>query len=161
MSQITYERARELLNYEPDTGRLLWRLQITWRRPIGSEAGSIAPNGHRYVGIDKRDYQASRLIWLLMTGAWPDAEIDHKNRDPLDNRWENLRAATSAQNKINRHVASKFGLPRGVHRNKKRFIARICIAYKSVCLGTYDTPEEAHAAYLKAARERHGDFLPT
>jgi hypothetical protein len=160
MSQITYERVRELFDYEPDTGRLLWRVRRQGVRP-SREAGCVGVSGYRYVGADGRDYLASRLIWLWVTGAWPSAEIDHKNRDPLDDRWENLREATSAQNKINRRIASKFGLPRGVHRNKKRFIARICIAYKSVCLGTYDTPEEAHAAYLKAARERHGDFLPT
>jgi len=76
-----------------------------------------------------------------------------------DNRLHNLRAATSSQNKhnsgIRRHNVSGY---KGVSRNWGKWAARICVNRKTICLGSFDTPEQASAAYKSAAAKYHGDF---
>ena len=90
--------------------------------------------------------------------------VDHKNRDTSDNRIENLRLATYSQNARNRKRsalsttglkgAARFNSP----RNLKRFRSTITIDGKRIHLGQFDTAEEAHEAYVKAATELHGEF---
>jgi hypothetical protein len=92
-----------------------------------------------------------------MTGEWPTHQVDHKNSVRNDNRWENLRLATNAQNQQNLRKAradNSSGFL-GVFPNKNRWSAQIAINGKSKCLGTFDTPELAHAAYLKAKASIH------
>jgi hypothetical protein len=95
----------------------------------------------------------------LMTGSWPEADIDHINRDRADNRWENLRPATRGENlrnaKTRRH--SRTGV-KGVAAHGLRFAAYIRLEGKKKHLGVFDTADEAHAAYLASARENFGRF---
>ena len=88
-------------------------------------------------------------------------EIDHRNGNPSDNRWDNLREATSAQNKANRTrpTTNKTGF-KGVSFNERsrRFCAHISIGNKTVFLGSFATAEEAHAAYVAKARDIFGEF---
>ncbi len=88
--------------------------------------------------------------------------VDHINGDPTDNRRSNLRICTVSQNLMNRgaNSNSKSGF-KGVspcHSNG-RWRATINIAgSKQKHLGYFDTPEEAHAAYVEAAKQFHGEF---
>lgn len=98
---------------------------------------------------------------LLMTGDSPpdDMTVDHIDGDKLNNRWSNLRVVTQAVNNQNlrsARVGSKSGLI-GAHWNKqdKKWQAGIRINGKNVHLGKFDTPEEAHAAYIAKKREVH------
>jgi hypothetical protein len=94
----------------------------------------------------------------MMTGTDPPALVDHQNnKAPLDNKWENLRSATRPQNNTNRRVTNSLGI-KGVSQKKNRFRAMVRSAGKRNYLGYFDTAEEAHAAYCKAARELHGEF---
>jgi hypothetical protein len=101
---------------------------------------------------------------VFITGEWPQPheQIDHINGTVTDNRASNLRAVTPAGNALNQKAyRKKSGLPPGVNLNNKRFGARIQMAGQSVYLGSFDTPEEAAAAYLRAAEQsgfsnRHG-----
>lgn len=87
--------------------------------------------------------------------------VDHIDGDSLNNRRANLRIATYAQNncnrKINKNNASGF---KGVswHRNTGKWRAVIKIGGNQISLGLYSTPEDAHAAYCKAAVKYHGEF---
>ena len=94
-----------------------------------------------------------------MTGTWPKAEIDHIDRNGLNNRWFNLREASRSQNAGNTktHTDNKTGF-KGVCPNHKRFSAMINEGGKTKYLGTFDTPEEAHEAYMQAARDLFGEF---
>lgn len=166
-SGLTAERVRELLDYDPTTGVFRWR---GTRRGVplwkSNEAGCVhtgknAPR--RQIHIGGRLFYASRLAWLLMTGHWPGAEVDHINRDQLDDRWDNLREASASQNRVNRDQPNGSGLPRGVrqsHDKTGHFTARITVKKREYHLGTFRTPEAAHAAYLQAVKATFGDFLP-
>jgi hypothetical protein len=97
------------------------------------------------------------LAWFYVTGKWPKNSIDHRDGDRANNRFKNLRDLTQSGNLQNRKVANAnnaCGLL-GVHKNGRRWRAKIKIDYRDVHLGYFDTPKQAHAAYLKAKRELH------
>ena len=98
-----------------------------------------------------------RSLMSLVPGD--GVQVDHINRNPLDNRRANLRVCTSRQNSYNVAKTRLSQLPRGVNRQiSGRFVAVISVDHKNYCLGTYDTPEEASAAYQSKASELHGEF---
>jgi hypothetical protein len=127
------------------------------------EAGSIGRQGYRSIRIDGRYCRASNVAWLLMTGEWPGAglKVDHRNRAPADDRWENLRLATHAENMRNnsRPPPPSTGVV-GVRRMGEAFQARIWIGAKAVHLGTFPTLEAAAAARQAAAQKEYGEFHP-
>jgi len=96
-----------------------------------------------------------RLHRLIMNCHEKDKEIDHINRDVLDNRKANLRIVSSGQNSFNRKTLGKYRggekLPSG------NYSARI--GKKPIRIGTFKTAEEAYEAYKKAALDKYG-FLP-
>src|ERR1039458_1304193 len=88
-------RLRELLNYNPETGSLVWRISTNNQVKPGDDFGCNDRGVRRIGNIDGALYLAHRLIWRFMTGDDPRCEIDHENTDGSDNRWSNLRLATS------------------------------------------------------------------
>jgi hypothetical protein len=154
----THERLKELADYDPETGVFTWRASRPRARK-GAIAGTKRPDGYWAIAIDCKLCYAHRLAWLYMTGKWPTADIDHINGNKSDNRIANLRQATRSQNKANtpppRHNTS--GL-KGVSLEGRRWKAQIERDGKKCHLGLFDTPEEAYAAYCKAAREHFGEF---
>lgn len=158
---LTHERLQEILHYEPKTGVFRWRKSISNRAPIGREAGCPNAHGHHVIRIEGRLYYAHRLAWLYMRAEWPNDEIDHANRDRLDNRWENLRAAThfeNMQNRVSRKTARRM---RGVYERGDKYCARIYTKGAAKYLGMYDSKTEAAQAYDEAARRLFGDFALT
>ena len=157
------ELVRDLFNYDPETGLLRWRKAVS-RHAAGAVAGTVRGD-KRYIEVRcaGKYYGAHRLAFLWMTGRWPNPEIDHINQDGTDNRWSNLREATKAQNAANRRVAktSQTGL-KGVIRVTRdgitKFEARIRLNGKQKHLGRYETGQEAHQAYVRAAEQAHGAF---
>lgn len=126
-----------------------------------SIAGSVfgcESNGYLLGGLGGVNWFAHCIIWKMAHDEEPP-EVDHKNRRRSDNRLRNLRAASSSQNKHN-SVARRNNLSgmKGVSRNWGKWAARICINRKTICLGTFDTPEQASAAYQAAADDIHGEF---
>lgn len=103
---------------------------------------------------------AHHIAWFLMKGRWPSEEIDHRNLDKSDNRWTNLRTATHAQNMTNVKSRSKRdGALKGAFPNGHgKWISKIRADGKSKRLGLFLTAAEAHAAYVSAAAELHGEF---
>jgi hypothetical protein len=161
MTELTAERLREVLNYDPATGVFTWLVRTARCRRIGEVAG-CGKNGYHQIGIDRRRYRAHRLAWLYMTGEWPAQEIDHINGDPSDNRITNLRPATSSQNKTNsRRRSDNNSGYKGVSfdRSRQKWQARISVAGRSARrLGRFDCPVAAHAAYVAAAEKHFGEF---
>jgi hypothetical protein len=157
---LTLDRLRELLHYNPETG-VFTRKTGSRAFKVGEEAGYVNTDGYRRLMIEWKRYQAHRLAWLYMTGDWPTKEIDHINGDKSDNRFSNLRQASSAENSRNvkRHVDNASGF-KGIcfHKYSGRWMARIKTDGKCKSLGYFGTPEEAHTAYRDAALKLHREF---
>lgn len=159
---ITAQRLREILHYDPDTGIFRYLVKRGTCAP-GSIAGSVMLRGNWSMGLEYGRYSAHRLAWLYMTGEWPALEVDHIDGNPVNNRWDNLRLATSAQNKQNQHrprsdnTSGYLGVfLHGFARDgSKRWRARIQIDGKGKHLGLFKSPELAYSAYLKAKRQIH------
>lgn len=165
-NKLTAGRLREVLKYHPDSGVFVWRVDRGYRFKAGSVAGCIDPKGYTRIGVDGLQYMAHRLAWLYMTGEWPPAgfDPDHENQCPTDNRWINLRLASKTQNACNRGAnRNNVAGFKGVYWHKKvgKWIAAIGVGGKNVHLGCFSSPEEAAAAYDKAALDMHGNFSHT
>ena len=153
----TQKRLRELFYYVAETGYLQRHKPRTNKVAFG--CCSLATPGHYQVWVDGALYPAHVIIWVLVTGEWPDRDIDHANGVKTDNRWSNLRKASRSQNSANRkiHCNNVLGF-KGVSPKGSRFLAIVVKDYKVVYRGTFLTPERAHAAYIKAAKKWFGDF---
>lgn len=153
---LTQERLKELLSYDPLTGVFLWKVSRRGRfAKVGAVAGGPDQrDGYIIICVDQKLYRAHRLAWFYMTGEWPADEIDHIDLDKVNNRFENLREATHKQNSHNRPK-------RGYTFDKRRgvFVAQIRIDGKHKHLGQFKTTSEAIAAYNKAALIYHGQFV--
>ncbi len=152
---LTVERVRELLDYDPKTGVLTRPTASRGRR--AGVVGHVQPDGYRVVMVDRRKYAAHRLIWFYVHGVWPAEDLDHVNGERDDNRIANLRPATRAQNcqnrKINRSNTSGF---KGVSYCSQTGRWRAQINRRH--LGRFDTAELAHVAYCAAAKKLFGEF---
>lgn len=160
--KLSQSELKAVLEYTPESGGFFWK-ESRGRVAKGQRAGhtSAGSKGYLWIGVDRRLYRAHRLAWLYMNGEWPKAQLDHKNGDRSDNRWENLRAATPAQNNANMkarsNCTSKY---KGVKWNKQcsQWQAAIRVAGKVTHLGLFDDEERAHQAYIRAAQVAFGEF---
>jgi hypothetical protein len=75
--ELTAERLRELLTYDPETGLFVWRVNRRGNPRAGDVAGSYDGQGYLRKSIDDRDYRAHSLAWLHTKGEWPPIGIDH------------------------------------------------------------------------------------
>jgi hypothetical protein len=161
-SELTAERLRELLSYDPDTGFFRWVVKRNGV-PVGPEIRSVDKEGYVQIRVDQRKYYAHRLAWLYVHGRWPADQLDHISGIRSENRIANLREATNAENGQNcvvrRNNAS--GHP-GVSWDKQcgKWRARIKVNRKGIHLGKFDNIGDAIAARAKAKAELHR-FHPT
>lgn len=176
---LTHNEVAQLLRYEPDTGKLFWLVRhpsmfsagvrsaewsaAKWNtRYAGKEAfTTVSANGYKQGKILGDGQQAHRLMWLLQTGEWPEADVDHINGVRTDNRWTNLRAATRAENNRNRvsHriATSRFlGVCWAQREGKWRATIKAHDGLKHI--GYFDSEEAAAHAYDQWAMDKHGEF---
>jgi HNH endonuclease len=154
---ITSDRLRELLAYDPSTGVFTRRVRTSTRTRVGDVAGCLKNKGRIAINADGKLYQSHRLAWLYVYGEWPKHHIDHIDGDPSNNRIANLRDVISSVNQQNRKCAqanNASGLL-GVSPYRGRWRATICINGACRLIGRFDTPEQAHAAYLEVKRQLH------
>ncbi|POF94356.1 HNH endonuclease [Pseudomonas putida] len=158
---LDHSDLKSLLDYNPETGEFTWRDKPCSRIIAGSSAGGYGAHGYFRVSVLGKRYYAHRLAWFYMTGAWPDAQIDHVNGVKSDNRFCNLREATPMQNNANlrRKPVNTSGYP-GVSFDKIRgcWIARVRSDGRRHNLGRFATREEAYAARCEFAKKAHGQF---
>lgn len=151
-ADLTAARLRNLFNYDQATGLFIRKIRVAQAFKPGQIAGNLRLDGYIAIKIDGKSYFAQRLAWLWMTGAWPDDEVDHVDRDRSNNRWLNLRPATAKQNNENASLRkdnrSGFtGVTWCAKTNKWR--ARIRHHDRQHCLGFFETVEQAHAARVR------------
>jgi hypothetical protein len=158
MRDIDSTLLREILNYDPDTGIFIWKNNFHKSR-IGKVAGCLSKQGYRYIGISGENNLAHRLAWQYIYGVLPTNNIDHINCNKDDNRINNLRDVTHAQNKQNMISPLKgnslgvLGVYYDLRRN--RYYAAVKTNGVKKYLGTYKTAEEAYTAYVEAKRKSH------
>lgn len=117
---------------------------------------------YRYININRKNYLTHRLIFLLETGRWPKEEIDHIDGDTTNNRFSNLREASSAENHKNRRLQSNNTSGyNGVSWDNDRgmWCSQIQINGKMKHIGRFKSLRAAINARLKA--EQQYGFSPT
>lgn len=161
---LTVARLREILNYDPETGVFTRR---TGGQGFRCEAGRVAGSPHSagYINISvlgKRRL-AHRLAWFYVHGQWPVGDIDHIDGDRSNNRIANLRSVNRSGNLQNQRAAkphNKTGflgvrLDTRLKTSERKYVASIVVDGRQHRIGSYYTPEDAHAAYLEAKRKHH------
>lgn len=167
------EYLNECFHYNLETGDLTWK-----KRPIehfkdlraykiwntknsGKVIDRTCKEMYLNVSVNRVCYRVHRIIWTMVYGKCPDNQIDHINGNRRDNRIINLRQATHAENCRNHRkwekITSGF---KGAYHNKKikRYFSTIESNGSVTYLGSFPTPELAHAAYCAAADRLHGEF---
>ena len=170
------EVLRQLLRYEPDTGKLFWlhrdvslfedgewnsayRKAASWNaKNVGKEAlCSTNAGGYLHGSIYGHAYIAHRVIWKIVHGDDPEF-IDHINGLTFDNRIVNLRSVSKRENSLNQRRPSQgtSGIL-GVHWHRRlgKWHAKIGVNGKTLHLGYFLTIEDAAAA-RRAADRRFG-----
>ncbi len=180
-NSIPIETLHALLICDPAQGKLFWKHRpleyfaeakyperqcAAWNTCFAGKEAFTTDNGYgyRYGSILNRYYRAHRVIWAMITGAWPPEEIDHVNGIRDDNRIENLRAVTRAENM--RNAAFRSNNTSGAmgvswHKRYEKWLSRIKVDGKQIHLGSFDDKDEAIAARAAAEieygfHENHG-----
>jgi len=163
---VTQEKLKALFEYRAD-GSLVRKVAV------GGPAGQVG----RVVGFQLKDparpekvymatkisgehYCIHKLVWLWHYGVMPD-QIDHINRNSLDNRIENLRLASSCENMSNRKIFSNNTSGcKGVswHKLRNRWFAYVNFQKKRKCLGYFDDLELAELVSTEARDLYHGKY---
>ena len=159
MRDLTVDLLNELFEYDKETGKLYWKV-ARGRAKVGGEVGSVNSEGYILTTVNRKPYRAHRLVFLMHKGYLPKF-LDHINGDRQDNRIENLRPVSLAQNSQNRNISikNKSGY-KGVFWAKatKKWRGQVKCNGESLYLGDYHDIEEA-AEVVRAAREElHGNF---
>ena len=159
--ELTQDKVQELFEYRD--GALFWKHRTISRgrklKKGGQKVTTVAPDGYLRVGFNSRQYLVHRVIFLYHHGYLP-VQVDHIDGNRLNNCIKNLRPSTNAENARNQGKKStnKTGF-KGVFVNRQgKFVAQICLNYKRMHLGTFDTAENAYSKYCEKAKEFHKDF---
>ena len=134
-----------------DDGDFDWLNQYRW----------CFSQGYACRGIYDAKTQKTHIIQMqrFIMNTPKGMETDHKNRNTLDNRRENLRLCNKIQNQGNRTATAISGY-KGVywHQKMKKWEASFCKNYKKIYIGLFEKKEDAAKAYNKAALEYYGEF---
>lgn len=167
----TPEQLRQLLRYEPESGKLYWRdrgqewfadasRMKAWNtRCAGKEAfTSVHGEGYRCGRVLDKHKLAHRVVWAIQTGEWPASDVDHIDGDRSNNAWANLRSVTRIENMRN---AKRFKSNTSGHVGvwwsaaTSMWIAEIKVGGEKLTIGSFDRIEDAAAA-RKTAEAQHG-----
>ena len=148
---LTQELVRKLFRYED--GELI-------RLSNGKRSGSMNSRGYLNVYANKCLYVAHRIIFIYHHGYLPKF-IDHIDGDRLNNKIENLRPATKADNSRNMKITQRnTSGAKGVywHSQRSKWQGRVVFNYKTISVGLYEKFEDAKKAVCKKRAELHGEF---
>lgn len=154
MAYPTAAQLRAVVKYDPETGQFC---KCADNRPVGHISPAL---GYVFVYIAGQQYYGHQLAWLYMTGQWPASQIDHRDGNKADNRWKNLRAADSGQQKMNVGTRRDNRLGhKGIQLTRSgNFRVRVSARGRTTHDQCYPTLDEAISAHAIAVQAAHGDF---
>lgn len=161
---ISHARLKELVHYDPATGIFTAASDRSTNIKVGQRLGWIgARHRYWYLKLDGRYYRANRVAWFYVTGEWPPNQVDHRNQNKLDDRFDNLRLATNGQNQANismnkRNTSGVQGV--GWHKRIGKWQSSIRINGKLISLGYFSDLQEAAAARRSAEIQYFGAYAP-
>ena len=131
--------------------------QFRWYANFSRGQWSARHSGKKFNGK-----QFPMLLSRFILNAPRGVEVDHRDRNALNNQRSNLRLCTHAENQQN-SKCRRTGHLKGVWQPKgtKRWAARITIKGRDCHLGMFDTAEEAAKSYDDSARKLFGEFART
>jgi hypothetical protein len=142
-------RLRELLSYNPETGRLRWKV-ARGNKSAGAPAGTRNGIGSFSLRLNDTGYLLHRIAWAVFTGKDPGAnKVDHINGNRLDNRASNLRLVCADEKNPMLGDASGL-LCVSWHRVSRKWQAEIIAEGRETHLGYFDSLGDAMAARQKA-----------
>jgi hypothetical protein len=154
---ITYEEVSAILSYNETTGDLVWKINRGSSARQGQIAGSVSSNknGKRYIRVmvNYKMYMAHNLIYLLKTGEFSNGILDHIDGCGTNNKWDNLRVATNAENRKNtRKPKNNTSGVVGVYwaKNIGKWEASFGLNNKKNLIGYFSEKEDAIAARRNA-----------
>lgn len=152
---ITQKELKEILSYDEKTGIFISKINRGKKIKKGNVLGTLI-NGYLCVMINYKFYKLHILAWLYIYGVYPNNQIDHKNRNKIDNRIDNLRDITQKKNCQNRgkRKDNKSGIT-GVYRNEKNnnWVCGIRVDGKYYHLGSFKNFDDAVDARRKALKD--------
>lgn len=153
---LTQEYLHKVFDYVD--GNFYRKVKTSNRAKLG-KVGHTGNSGYQIITICNKQHLAHRLAWMYVHGSLPSM-IDHIDGNRLNNKIENLRVCTPSTNAMNSGVKNrnKLGV-KGVFSAKNgKYIAQICLNYKRMHLGTFETIDEASMAYAEASKLYHKEF---
>ena len=156
MSCLTREDLTKRIKYNPETGHSTY-LESAGCRVVGDVVGSSPGVGYVAISIGKRRALYHDMVWFYVTGDWPVVDVDHKDGDKRNNRWDNLRLATRSQNASNAglRLDNELGV-KGVRLLKDTGKYQVRVSGKSY--GCYEDLELAELVCHEARLSVHGEF---
>jgi hypothetical protein len=176
MKMLTQKYLKECLDYDPDTGLFTWKERprehfktlnaySVWNsRFKNTTVGRTDSHGYRTctITIDGISFENKlhRLAWLYIYGEFPEKHLDHIDGNRSNNKFSNLREADFSQNQQNLKKATSRNKSSGMLgvswiKRLDKYRTTIGLNLKNKIIGHFNTPEEAHQAYIEAKRRLH------
>jgi hypothetical protein len=156
--ELTQSRAKELFDYDPVTGALTWKARTSRRISVGDVAGHNTCQGYIAVRVDRDLLLAHRVIWMYVHGRFPCGDLDHIDGNGRNNALHNLRECNRPENLQNTTLRkdNKLGVT-GVYKalDTGKFKAEITAYGIKKRLGSFDSVDQARAAYVRAKKVMH------
>jgi hypothetical protein len=155
------ERLHELFEYKD--GELYWKVKPSKHSrtsKVFAKAGHLKPNKYTTIGIDGKMYPLHRVVYKMFNGDF-DGFIDHIDGNPSNNKIENLRVATPAQNQSNAKLRKdNTSGCKGVSfdKSKNKWKVRLQVNNKPILLGNFEDFEFAELVMLEARQKFHKEF---
>ena len=156
---LTQEYLHTIFKYKD--GELYWKVRLAHRVHIGDKAGCLDTNNYYKIRINKKNYGTHRIVFAMHYGYFPK-QIDHIDRNTKNNKIENLRKSTPAQNMWNvPKLATNTSGYKNVRWRKERnkWTCQFKVNGKTISRGAFDTPEDANEYACKLRKELHGEFF--